>query len=900
MTSTARVYRALLVLLLPDAFNDAFSDELLAVFVELDRGARLRRGAAGAWLALVAELPGLLRIAVRERRTGRTIRARQAVTHLETNMFDSLWQDLVFAARSLRRAPGFALVATLTLALGIGANTAVFSVFDALVFKPLAIREPDRLVQIIPRPNRSSDRSYPIWERIRDRRDLFDGVCAWTQDAPLEVGLIQDGALVPLATQWASGDFASVLGLHAERGRWLDMNDEQAAAAGGQKAGVISDAFWRTHFGARDDAIGSVLMTNSFPVTIVGIAPADFLGMDVGSAFDLMLPITTMPKGFLEAPEFWWVSIFARLKPGQTIDAASAAIRAIQPAIRQATLSTQLPPSMLEAYLRDPMSIVSVATGLSSLRARYRDPLALIMAGVALLLLITCANLTNLLLARAETRRHEIGVRLALGASRRRLVRQLLVESLVLSAIGGAAGLVVAAWSSRVLVQQLSTDVTRAALALPLDWRVLGFATLVAVLTTLVVGLVPAFRATRVAPQAALAERGRGTAVASGRLGRTLVAVQIALSFVLLVGAGLLGRTFFALERADLGFDPTPVLRVALTWPSGATRGDDTSEAAKLRLILDAVRAAPGVATAAFADEGMPMTGMQQDWLFENPPGVSLPQDARGVYLQDAWTGWLDTLGMHVVEGRDFNDQDQPQYKTAAIVNQALARRFFPGQSVVGRTLRSGPKTWTVVGVVNDAVYFDARQGVAPTLYRLLPETNGLIVRAANGDASSITHAVVTAITRANPDVLVGTRRMTDQAAATLVRERLVATLAILFGILALVLASAGVYGVMAYTVGRRRGEIGIRRALGATTPAIAGLVLRQSSMLAAIGLIAGALASVWAMRFVQPLLYGLEPYDAITLAGTALVLALVTLAASWAPIRRATRVDPATVLREQ
>jgi predicted permease len=812
---------------------------------------------------------------------------------------ESLGRDLRDAIRLLRRSPGFAFVAIASLALGIGANTAVFSVFDALMFRPLAVREPSRLVQIIPKPNRSEG-SYPQWEQIRSRRDLFDGVCAWTQDGPLDVGLIQDGTLVPLASQWVSGDFAPVLGLRAERGRWLDVNDERTVANGGETVAVISDAFWRTYLGARDDALGRVLITNRFPVTIVGIAPADFLGMDVGSSFDLMLPITAMPKGFLNAPTAWWVSIFARLKPGQTIDAASAAVRAIQPAIRQATLSTQFPPSMRDAYLRDPMSVVSAATGRSSLRARYRDPLALIMAGVALLLLITCANLTNLLLARAETRRHEISLRLALGASRMRLVRQLLVESLVLSAIGAAAGLVVAAWSSRLLVQQLSTDVTRVALALPLDWRVLGFATLAAVLTTLIVGLTPAFRATRVAPQAALAERGRGTAVASGRLGPTLVAVQIALSFVLLMGAGLLGRTFFALGRADLGFNPVPVATVRLTLKPGATWGDDNSRSSKLRPVLDAVRATPGVSTAAFAGGTTPMAGFQEDWFFENPPGLLLPEDERDVYFQDAGSGWFQTLGMRVVAGRDFGDEDRPQHGTVAIVNETLARRFFPGQSALGQTLRGGQKTWTIIGVVNDAVYINARQGVPPTLYRFLPETSSLIVRAANGDASSITRDVAAAIAHANPDILVSTRRMTDQAAATLVRERLVATLAILFGILALVLASAGVYGVMAYTVGRRRAEIGIRRALGATTPAIATLVLRQSSMLAAIGLIAGAIASVWAMRFVRPLLYGLEPYDAITLTGTALVLALVTLAASWTPIRRATRVDPAVVLREQ
>jgi predicted permease len=595
--------------------------------------------------------------------------------------------------------------------------------------------------------------------------------------------------------------------------------------------------------------------------------------------------------------------MFARLKPGQTIEAASSALRAVQPAIRDATLPVQLRPDLRDAYLREPMSVASAATGTSNLRTRYRDPLTLIMAGVALLLLITCVNLTNLLLARADARRHEISLRLALGASRMRLVRQLLVESLLLSTIGAAAGLLVAAWSSRLLIQQLSTDVSHVALALPLDWRVLGFATLAAVLTTLVVGLVPAFRATRVAPRAALAERGRANAAASGRLGHALVAVQIALSFVLLVGAGLLGRSLLALQQSDLGFNPTPVATISLTLKPGATWG--SNQASKLRPVLDAVRAAPGVAAAAFAGTVTPMAGFQQDWYLENPPGVSLSQDDRDVYFQDAGSGWFDTLGMRVIAGRDFNDGDRAQDATIAIVNETVARRFFPGLSPIGQTLREStmggdaPHTWTIVGVVNDAVYMNARQGAPPTLYRFLPETSRLIVRAANGDAGSITRDVAAVIARANPDVLVSTRRLADQASATLVRERLVATLSLLFGILALVLASAGVYGVMAYTVGRRRSEIGIRRALGATTSAITTLVLRQSSMLAAIGLIAGALASIWAMRFVRPLLYGLEPYDAITLTGTALVLALVTLAASWAPIRRATRVDPAAVLRE-
>jgi predicted permease len=814
---------------------------------------------------------------------------------------ESLGRDLRDAVRLLRRSPGFAFVAIASLALGIGANTAVFSIFNALLLRPLPVREPERLVQVARDP-RQTVLSYPLWEQIRAHGEIFDGTAAWSS---IGANLIQDGALVPVAVGWTSGDFASVLGLRAQRGRWLTLDDERRAKDGGDKMAVVSDAFWRTRLGGADDVIGRVLTLDQLSVTIVGVATPDFTGMEVGNTFDLIVPITARPRRALNARTDWWVSVYARLKAEQTTAQASAALRAVQPEIREATLPLELRPDLRDGYLRQPMSVASATTGgTSGLRFRYRDPLSLTMAGVGLLLLITCANLTNLLLARADARRHEISLRLVLGASRTRLVRQLLVESLLLSTIGAAAGLLVAAWSSRLLIQQLSTDVTRVSLALPLDGRVLAFATLAAVATTLVVGLVPAFRATRVAPRAALAERGRANAAASGRLGHALVAIQIALSFVLLTGAGLLGRTFLTLGRADLGFDPRPVATVTMTLRPGASWGEDASRTSRLQRLRDVARATPGVASAAFAG-GTPMSGNQADWFVENTPGLSLPESQRDIYFQDVGSGWFETLGMRVIAGRDFGDADRVQFDRGAIVNDTLARRFFPGQIAIGRTLREvafgndAPHLWTIVGVVNDAVYMNAREGVPPTLYRFVPAHSVLVARAAGGDAATMARNVAAAIARADPDVLVSTRRLADQAAATLVRERLVATLSLLFGILALVLASAGVYGVMAYTVGRRRGEIGIRRALGATTPAIATLVLRQSSMLAAIGLIAGAIASVWAMRFVRPLLYGLEPYDAITLTGTALVLALVTLAASWTPIRRATRVDPAVVLRE-
>jgi putative ABC transport system permease protein len=525
------------------------------------------------------------------------------------------------------------------------------------------------------------------------------------------------------------------------------------------------------------------------------------------------------------------------------------------------------------------------------------------MATVGLVLIIACANIANLLLARAGARRQELSLRLALGASRFQLVRQMLIEGLLLAMLGALAGGALALWGGRLLVDQLAASV---ALPLPLDWRVLGFTAMVTMLTALLFGVGPALRATRDASSLALTEKRRDVSGASGwRFGRGLVVMQIALSFVLVVGAGLFLRTFVALAYAPLGFDPARVLSVSLTIRPGVTLGDEPGMTARYTRVLDAVRAAPGVQAAAFAGGTSPMSGYQHNNILENPPGLSLPESVRDVYFRDAGVGWFETFGMTLLEGRGFLPEDAPTFQRVAVVNETLARQFFPGSRAIGQTLRevplpgTTPVPMTIVGVVADAVYNSVRDGVPPTLYRFVTRSSNLVVRSATSDTAPVARDIAELVARTDAAFLVTIRPIADQVRSTVERERLVALLSGFFGSIALLLAGVGVFGVMAYNVGQRRREIAVRRALGADRHSIMRLVIRRSLTLVAMGLATGAIISSWLMGLLQPLLYGLGPHDPVTIGGSALTLGLIGLISGWLPARRATRADPASVLRE-
>ncbi len=535
------------------------------------------------------------------------------------------------------------------------------------------------------------------------------------------------------------------------------------------------------------------------------------------------------------------------------------------------------------------------------------------MVVVVLVLLIACANIANLLLARATARRHEISVRLALGASRWRLVRQLLTESLLLSLCGAAVGLLFARWGSQLLIRQLSTSTNTVFLDLGLDWRVLAFTTLVSVLTALLFGVAPALRASRVRPNEALKEQGRG--ISTDRrfsMGNILVVVQVALSLILVVAAGLFMRTFSSLANLDLGFERDPVLIVSVNAQRLAMEPADRP--AFYERLRGAAATVPGVASVS-ASAVTPVGGSTWQFLVEIPGGPTLPERDRVAYVNLVSPDFFKTLGTRVIAGRDLSPQDRHGSPDVVIVNEAFAKKFFNGESPVGKTVRQPPfpgrpgSTHEVVGYVQDAVYRSVRLAVPPTMYLPMaqnpepPSSVSLSVRAAGGSPALLIKPLAAALGGVNGDLSITFRPLAEQVNASLIQERVVALLSGFFGGLALLLAGLGLYGVTSYAVGRRRTELGIRMALGAEPGGVVRLVLRRVAMLVgmgiALGIGLGILAGATAAKFITGMLYGLEPKDPLTFAAAAVTLSLVGALAGWIPARRASRVDPALVLRQ-
>ena len=817
--------------------------------------------------------------------------------------------DLRIALRQLISTPVVSTVAVLSLALGIGANTAIFSLVDSLSLRALPVKEPQRLAILDAQDNDSW--TYPIFEELRRRSQLFDGIFAWdTQRFDLANGGITefvDGA-------WATAGLFDTLGVGPLIGRTFTEADDVRGGGPDGPVAVISHAFWQRRFGGTREAIGTRLTLEGVPFTVVGVMPPGFFGPDVGRRLDVIAPVgmltTVRPERSLEQPDYWWLSVMMRLKAGQSIDQATDAIRSLQPQIREATLPTNWPATDLAQYLKAPLTLVPAATGNSSLRQRYERPLLTIMVVVVLVLLIACANIANLLLARATARRHEWSVRLALGASRWRLVRLLLTESLLLSAIGAGLGLLVARWGSQLLVAQLSTQTNTVFLDLSVDWRVLAFTTGTTVMTALLFGVAPAYRAAGVAPMEAIKEQGRSTGAGANRLSlaNALVVVQVGLSVTLVVAAGLFLRTFTKLATLDLGFEPSRVLVVKMS-AERTSIDNPVQRMAVYEHARQAVAGLPGVQSAALSLV-TPVSGNNWGNRLEVSGGVALTDSRRSALRNQVSPGFFDTYGQRLVAGRAFNDADRVGSPPVALVNQAFARRFLNGENPIGHTLRRfpvqpGEPSLEIVGVVGDAVYRRLRDPVPPTVYSSttqsadIPTTEfNLSVRAA-GSPALLTRSIAEAIGGVNKDLALTFRPLSDQISASLTQERIVAILAGFFGALALLLAGLGLYGVTSYAVSRRRTEIGIRMALGAAPAGVVRLVLSRVSMLVGLGVLIGAGISSWASQFVATLLYGLEPRDPATLVGSAAVLAAVGALAGWLPARRAARIDPAEVLRD-
>jgi putative ABC transport system permease protein len=815
--------------------------------------------------------------------------------------------DLRAAIRALRGAPVVSAAAILSLALGIGANGAIFSILNTVLLRTLPVRDPDRLVML-------ADGSWtnPIWEQIRDRSDeLFDGACAWGSE---RFDLAAGGQTDFVEGLWASGRLFDVLGVPAMLGRTFTAADDARGGGPDGPVAVIGYRFWQRHYGGVAGVIGQSITLNRLSFTIVGVTPPGFFGPEVGREFDVAVPIGTEPllrgaESTLDNKGYWWLDIMARLKPGQSVETATAALRGVQPQIRDATLPTDWRPEWLETYLKEAFTLVPAAGGDSFLRRRYERPLLALMGIVALVLLVACANIANLLLARAAARRHELSVRLALGASRMRLARQLLGESLLLAAAGAALGLLFARWGGGLLVGQLSTASRPLFLDLSLDGRVLGFTSAVAVATALLFGTVPALRAARTEPSDALKGQGRG--VAGERrmgVGQILVVTQVALSLVLVVGAGLFVRTFTSLMHRDLGFEKTGVLIVNVNAAKAAVTPD--ARAALFERVREAVATLPGV-TGAATSMVTPVSGSTWMYSVEVEGEPAPPEQERGTHVNMISPGWFATYRTRLLAGRDFDDHDRDGAPAVAIVNEAFAHRFLQGANPIGRTIlrpsRPGrvQPPLQVVGLVQDAVYRSLRDPAPPTMYvpfaqtpDLRPEAN-ISVREAAGSPARLARTVADAIAGVDRNLSLTFRTLSDQVNASLTQDRLVAMLSGFFGGLALLLAALGLYGVTAYAVNRRRTEIGVRLALGANPAGIVRLVLSRVTWLVGSGIVSGVVISLWLSRLAGSLLWGLEPGDPATLAVAAAVLAAVGALAGWWPARRASHIDPAHVLRE-
>ena len=825
--------------------------------------------------------------------------------------------DLRLALRSLRAAPVVTAVAIASLALGIGANTAIFSIVDSLLLRALPVKEPQRLTLVDDEPGARrgfvSSWTNPIWEQIRARRDLFAGVCAYSTG---RFNLSAGGETQFVDGLWASGGLFETLGVPAILGRTLNDTDDVRGGGPDGPVAVISYAFWQRHFGGAADAIGRPLTVERIPFTVVGVTPPDFFGPDVGRTFDVILPIGAEPlvrgrESFLDARSTWWLTLMARTKPGQSAEAATAALRGVQKQIREATLPPDWRPADLDGYLKDPFALVPAATGNSFLRLRYQRPLLTIMVVVALVLLIACANIANLLLARATARRHEWSVRLALGASRWRLTRLLLTESLLLAAGGAALGVAIARAVSRLIVGLLSTSTNTVFLDLTLDWRVLAFTSAVAVVTALLFGTAPAFRAAAAAPIDALKEHGRTAAGGRARIADGLVIAQVALSVVLVVAAGLFMRTFGALANLHLGFDSDRVLLVNVN--AQRTEIPPSERLATWERIRQQVAAVPGVASAAVSFV-TPVSGMTWNNRIAVSDAVDLPERQRQSNFNAVTAGWFTTFGTPILAGRDVRESDRKGAAPVILVNQAFAKKFFNGASPIGHTVVIAAGTpyaeppRQIIGLVADAVYRSLRDPIPPTMYIPIAQVNdvrppppsvGIAVRATAGSPALLARSVGEAVGRVNRDLALTYRPLAEQVNASLTQERLVAMLSGFFGGLALLLAALGLYGVTSYAVTRRRTELGIRMALGAPPTGVIRLVLTRVTLLVVVGVLAGTAASVWLSKFVETLLFGLQPHDPATLAAASIVLAGVGAVAGWLPAHRASRIDPAAVLRE-
>src|SRR5580698_8158647 len=825
--------------------------------------------------------------------------------------------DLRFGLRQLRLNPTFTVVAVLSLALGIGANTAIFQLVDAIRLRTLPVEKPEQLAYIDFAKEarrsgwwstRSANFTSNLWDSVRRQEQAFSGMIAWSAQG---FNLAEEGKARYAEGLFVSGEFFNVLKVPAIVGRVFSARDDRPGC--GSPGAVIGYSFWQSEFGGDPAVTDRSVRLDGRLFPVIGVAAPGFFGVEIGHKFDVAVPICSDPmfwepgKGRIQTRTGWWLSLMGRLKPGWTIERANAQLQAVSPSVMRETLPPSYRADTAKGYLANKVIVTPGATGVSQLRRRYEDPLWILLATTGLVLLIACANLANLLLARASVREREIAVRQAIGASRGRLILQLLSESLLLAVFGAGLGAVLAALLSRGLVAFLTTEQNRMFVGLGLDWRVLGFTAAIAILTCVLFGLVPALRTTGVAPATVIRSSGRG--LTTGRekfsLRRILVVAQVAMSMVLLAGALLFVRSLQNLLAIDPGFRAEGIVQVSVDYRAAHFPKERMNQVRRDTLASLIRRTAP---IAAAEVDMAPVGGGgwdQNAW----EPGYGGPK--LDVQFNHVGPGYFHTMGTTFVAGRDFNERDDLNSPQVAIVNEEFARKIFQGKNPVGRVFRreefgnTPDAEFLEVGVVRNTKYYELREdfkpiGYFPEAQVREPGTGGNFVLRTNAPLGEFYRHAEAAVTAIHPQLSVEFTVLTTRIQQTLMRDRLMALLAGVFGLLAGTLAVLGLYGVIAYMVARRRNEIGVRIALGATQDRVIGLVMREAVLLLAMGLAVGLAQAAWSGEAAASLVYGMKPRDPATLAGAAGLLSLVALMASFVPARRAARVQPMDALREE
>jgi predicted permease len=869
-------------------------EEELQFHLEMEKDAAMRRGASPEEAARQARWrAGHVPEAIERFRDQRGL-----------GWLEDFVSDCRYGVRLLRRSPMFTCAAVLSLALGIGANTAIFSLMDAVMLRLMPVREPERLVEFVnqrPHYGRGS-LSYPVFVQLQSELRSLEGLFAESNLGRREI--LFGGQAEMVNVELVSGSYYAVLGVNAVMGRTFTVEVDREAGA--HPVAVISHGFWKRRFGLDPEVIGKTFQLHRTVFTIIGVTPSEFFGTAVGRAPEITIP-ATMDGEARDGPSWVrnadvnWLLVMGRLRHGYNLEQAQVEAATVFSRLVEAQAKGVERALLRKEILGQRLDLQPAGNGFDELRHRFSEPLMILMGIVALVLLIACANLANLLLARSVARRREMAVRLAIGAGRGRVVRQLLTEGLLLATLGGTLGVLLAIWSSNALVVMMSNGGPRMALAIQPDPRVLGFAAAVSVLACLLSSLAPAFLSARQTLQPGLAEaRGSGR----WRLGKGLIAAQVAISLLLLIGAGLFGRTLRNLYSVDAGFDRQGVVLFSINAGKAGYQGPRLRELQAQ--VVQELKTLPGVTSASLVL--LPPISGAGGWdgsLFVEGYAHAPNEDDRA-HLNEAGPGLFKTLGTRLLAGREFDERDVAGAPKVAVVNETFARYYFPGRSALGKWLAPGKSDRDhveIVGVVQDVKYQSLRQDFPRTVFFPVMQRHGpdwhLFVLRTTTSPGEMGRAIEAALGRLNQALRPSeVRSLEEHVSRSILQERMLAMLAGVFGLLALVVASVGIYGVMAFQVARRQKEIGIRMALGGRPREVVRMVVGETARLALLGGGIGMAAALVLTRVLEKMLFGVRPDDPLTFVLAGAALGALVIGAAYPPARRAARLNPVDALR--